>query len=187
MLKGVREVRLDWPVSNAFFKSMRDATIAANLTEPAQDMLLANFIQRQALTASEVPIDGRIRKIIGSVDESMDSSSCCKQQCALGRSARPLGRAICAQPPRRRAFPTKASPSQHEAARSRRGRYFQRRSFWCRWAASAQLRNSFLKSSDQPTAVLLPCTAFGGTLAKGVVTDFDLRRTILSAQMYSSG
>ncbi len=100
MLKGAREVRLDWPVSNAFFKPMRDATIAANLTEPTQDMLLANFIQRQALTASEVPVDGRIRKIIGSVDESMDSSSCCKQQCALGRSAHPLGRAICAAHPR---------------------------------------------------------------------------------------
>ena len=100
MLKGAREVRLDWPVSNAFFKPMRDATIAANLTEPTQDMLLANFMQRQALTASstDTGISGRIRKIIGSVDESMDSSSCCKQQCALGRSARPLGRAICAQP-----------------------------------------------------------------------------------------
>ena len=97
MLKGAREVRLDWPVSNAFFKPMRDATIAANLTEPTQDMLLANFIQRQTLTSAEVPVDGRIRKIIGSVDESMDSSSCCKQQCRLGRSARPLGCAICAQ------------------------------------------------------------------------------------------
>ncbi len=51
----------------------------------------------------------------------------------------------------------------------------------------AQLRNSSLKSSDLPTAVLLPCTAFGGTLAKGVVTDFDLRRTILSAQEYRFG
>jgi hypothetical protein len=111
MLKGAREVRLDWPVSNAVINPMRDAMMAANLTEPTQDMLLANFIGRQALTASEVPVDGRIRKIIGSVDESMDSSACCKQQCALGRSARPLGRAICAQPPRRRAFPTKASPA----------------------------------------------------------------------------
>jgi hypothetical protein len=77
--------------------------------------------------------------------------------------------------------------SQHEAARSRRGRHFQRRSFWCRWAASAQLRNSSLKSIDLPTAVLLPCTAFGGTLAKGAVTDFDLRRTMLSAQEYKLG
>ena len=51
----------------------------------------------------------------------------------------------------------------------------------------AQLRNSSLKSSDLPTAVLLPCTAFGGTLAKGAVTDFDLRRTILSAQEFSLG
>ena len=78
-------------------------------------------------------------------------------------------------------------PSQHEAAHSRRGRHFQRFLFWCRWAALAQLRNSSLKSSDLPTAVLLPCTAFGGTLAKGVVTDFDLRRTILSAQEYRFG
>ena len=187
MLKGAREVRLDWPASNAVLKPVRDATIAANLTEPTLDIVLANFLQRQALTAIEVGFDGRIRKIIGSVEESMDSSACCKQQCALGRSARPLGRAICAQPPRRRAFPTKAPPSQHEAARSRRGRYFQCRSFWCRWAALAQLRNSSLKSSDLPTAVLLPCTAFGGTLAKGVVTDFDLRRTILSAQEYRFG
>jgi hypothetical protein len=113
MLKGAREVRLDWPVSNAFFKPMRDATIAANLTEPTQDMLLANNIQRQALAAftTDVGLEGLIRKIVGSVDESMDSSACCQQQCALGRSARPLGRAICAQPPRRRAFPTKASPA----------------------------------------------------------------------------
>ncbi len=113
MLKGAREVRLDWPVANAVLKPMRDAMIAANLTEPTQDMLLANFIQRQALTAftTDTGLEGRIRKIIGSVDESMDSSSCCKQQCQLGRSARPLGRAICAQPPRRRAFPTKASPA----------------------------------------------------------------------------
>ena len=102
MLKGAREVRLDWPVSNAFYKSMRDATIAANLTEPTQDMLLANHIQRQALTAvtADAGLEGRIRKIIGSVDESMDSSSCCKQQCRLGRSARPLGCAICAAHPR---------------------------------------------------------------------------------------
>ena len=105
MLKGAREVRLDWPVSNAFFKPMRDATIAANLTEPTQDMLLANFIQRQTLTSAEVPVDGRIRKIIGSVDESMESSACCKQQCALGRSARRLGRAICAQPRADEPFP----------------------------------------------------------------------------------
>jgi hypothetical protein len=96
MLKGAREVRLDWPVSNAVLKPMRDATIAANLTEPTQDMLLANFIQRQALEAG---LDGRIRKIIGSIDESMDSSACCKQQCRLGRSARPLGRTICAAHP----------------------------------------------------------------------------------------
>ena len=98
MLKGAREVRLDWPVSNAVLKPMRDATIAANLTEPTQDMVLANYMQRQALTVTEVPVDGRIRKIIGSVDESMDSTACCKQQCALGRSARPAGCAICAQP-----------------------------------------------------------------------------------------
>ena len=51
----------------------------------------------------------------------------------------------------------------------------------------AQLRNSSLKSSDLPTAVLLPCTAFGETIAKGLVTDFDLRRTILSAQEYRFG
>jgi hypothetical protein len=102
MLKGAREVRLDWPVCNAVLKPMRDATIAANLTEPTQDMLLANHIQRQALTAvtTEAGLEGRIRKIIGSVDESMDSSSCCKQQCRLGRSARPLGCAICAAHPR---------------------------------------------------------------------------------------
>ena len=98
MLKGAREVRLDWPVSNVVLNSMRDATIAANLTEPTQDMLLANFMQRQALTAftTDTGLEGRIRKIIGSVDESMDSSACCKQQCQLGRSARPAGRAICA-------------------------------------------------------------------------------------------
>ena len=48
--------------------------------------------------------------------------------------------------------------------------------------ALAQLRNSSLKSSDMPTAVLLPCTAFKGTIEKGVVTDHALRRTILSAQ-----
>ena len=103
MLKGAREVRLDWPVSNAaVLKPMRDATIAANLTEPTQDIVLANFMQRQALTASstDAGLSGRIRKIIGSVDESMDSSGCCKQQCQLGRSARRLGRAICAAQPR---------------------------------------------------------------------------------------
>ena len=94
MLKGAREVRLDWPVSNAVIKPMRDAMIAANLTEPTQDMLLANYLQRQALTAYEGSLTGRIRKIIGSVDESMDSSACCKQPCPLGRSARPAGRAI---------------------------------------------------------------------------------------------
>ena len=95
MLKGAREVRLDWPVCR-----LRDAIIAANLTEPTQEMVLANSLQRQALTASssEAGLSGRIRKIIGSVEESMDSSSCCEQQCALGRSARRLGRAICAQP-----------------------------------------------------------------------------------------
>ena len=97
MLKGAREVRLDWPVSNAVIKPMRDAMIAANLTEPTQDMLLANYLQRQTLADG---LDGRIRKIIGSVEESMDSSACCKQQCALGRSARRLGRAICAAHPR---------------------------------------------------------------------------------------
>ena len=103
MLKGAREVRLDWPVSNAVIKPMRDAMMAANLTEPTQDMVLADSIRRQALTATspDPGLDGRIRKIIGSVDESMDSSACCKQQCALGRSARPLVRAICAQPLRR--------------------------------------------------------------------------------------
>ena len=107
MLKGAREVRLDWPVSNAVIKPMRDAMIAANLTEPTQDMLLANYLQRQALLASspEAGNEGRIRKVIGSVDESMDSSSCCKQQCALGRSARRLGRAICAQPRADEPFP----------------------------------------------------------------------------------
>jgi hypothetical protein len=101
MLKGARAVRLDWPVSNAVLKPMRDATIAANLTEPTQDMVLANYLQRQAMTAAgadDAGLDGRIRKIIGSVDESMDSSACCKQSCPLGRSARRLGRAICAQP-----------------------------------------------------------------------------------------
>ena len=48
----------------------------------------------------------------------------------------------------------------------------------------AQWRNSSLnlKSSELPTAVLLPCTAFVGVLAKGVLTDFDLRRTVLSAR-----
>ena len=98
MLKGVREVRLDWPMSAAVLKPMRDATIAFNLTGPTQDMLLANLMQRQALAAvtTDTGLDGRIRKIIGSVDESMDSSACCKQQCQLGRSARPAGRAICA-------------------------------------------------------------------------------------------
>ena len=113
MLKGAREVRLDWPVSNAVLKPMRDATIAANLTEPTQDMVLANYMQRQPMSASsaDAGLSGRIRKIIGSVEESMDSSACCKQQCELGRSSRPPGRANCAQPPRRRAFPTKASPA----------------------------------------------------------------------------
>ena len=105
MLKGSREVRLEWPVSNAVIKPMRDAIIAANLTEPTQDMVLANFIQRQALTVTEVPVDGRIRKIIGSVEESMDSSACCEQQCLLGRSAHPLGRATCAQPRADEPFP----------------------------------------------------------------------------------
>ena len=98
MLKGAREVRLDWPVANAVLKPMRDAMIAANLTEPTQDMLLANFLQRQVLTASnsDAGLSGRIRKTIGSIDESMDSSACCNKQCRLGRSARPLGCAICA-------------------------------------------------------------------------------------------
>ena len=100
MLKGAREVRLDWPVSSVVLKPMRDAIIAANLTEPTQDILLANCLQRQALLASstEAGLEGRIRKVIGSVDDSMDSSSCCEQQCALGRSAHRLSRAICAQP-----------------------------------------------------------------------------------------
>jgi hypothetical protein len=100
MLKGARELRLDWPVSNAVLNPMRDAMIAANLTEPTQDMILANLMQREALTTSSlfVGLDGRIRKIIGNVEESMDSSACCNEQCALGRSARPLGRAIRAQP-----------------------------------------------------------------------------------------
>jgi hypothetical protein len=111
MLKGAREVCLDWPVSNALLKPMRDAMIAENLTEPTEDMLLANFMQRQALFASENGLDGRIRKIIGSVEESMDSSSCCAQQCALGRSARGLGRAICAAHPRQGTFRTNASPT----------------------------------------------------------------------------
>ncbi len=187
MLKGAREVRLDWPVSNAVLKPMRDATIASNLTGPTQDMLLANLMQRQALTAvtTDTGLDGRIRKIIGSVDESMDSSACCKQQCRLGRSARPLGCAIC---PRRRAFPTKAFPANmRRLALDAAGTASAARFGACRWAALAQLRNSSLKSSDLPMAVLLPCTAFGGTLAKGVVTDFDLRRTILSAQEYRFG
>ena len=107
MLKGAREVRLDWPVSSVVLKPMRDAIIAANLTEPTQDMLLANCLQRQALLASspEAGLEGRIRKVIGSVDDSMDSSSCCEQQCALGRSARRLGRAICAQPRADEPFP----------------------------------------------------------------------------------
>ena len=105
MLKGAREVRLDWPVSAAVLKPMRDATIAANLTEPTQDMLLASFMQRQAWEAG---LDGRIRKIIGSVEESMDSSACCKQQCQLGRSARPLGRAIRAQPRADEPFPPRS-------------------------------------------------------------------------------
>jgi hypothetical protein len=103
MLKGAREVRLDWPVSNAEFKPMRDAMMAANLTEPTQDMVLANFIQRQALTATsgDAGLDGRIRKIVGSVEESMDSSACCKQQCALGRSApSPRPRYLCSTPRR---------------------------------------------------------------------------------------
>ena len=52
----------------------------------------------------------------------------------------------------------------------------------------AQWRNSSLnfKSSELPTAVLLPCTAFVGVLAQGVLTDFDLRRTVLSARAYDS-
>ena len=110
MLKGAREVRLDWPVSNAVLKPMRDATIAANLTEPTLEIVLANFIQRQALTVLEAGLDGRIRKIIGSVEESMDSSACCEQQCLLGRSAHHRPRHLCSTP-RRRAFPTKASPA----------------------------------------------------------------------------
>ena len=110
MLKGARAVHLDWPVSNAVIKPMRDAMIAENLTEPTEDMLLANFMQRQALAASQADavITGHIRKIIGSVEESMDSSACCKQQCELGRSARPLallGRAICAKPRAEEPFP----------------------------------------------------------------------------------
>ena len=108
MLKGAREVHLDWPVANAVLKPMRDATIAANLTEPTQDMLLTNYIQRQALIVTEVPVDGRIRKIIGSVEESMDSSACCKQPCPLGRSARPAGCAICAQPCPDEPFPPRS-------------------------------------------------------------------------------
>ncbi len=122
MLKGAREVRLDWPVIDPVIKPMRDATIAANLTEPTQDMLLANFIQRQALTASntDTGISGRIRKIIDSVDESMDSSSCCEQQCALGRSARRLGRAICAQPRADEPFPPRpAQPTRGDSLSTR--------------------------------------------------------------------
>ncbi len=111
MLKGAREVRLDWPVSNPVIAPLGVATIGANLTEPTQDMLLANFMQRQALTSAEVPVDGRIRKIIGSVEQSMDSSSCCEQQCALGRSARRLGRAICAQPCADEPFPPRLPPA----------------------------------------------------------------------------
>jgi hypothetical protein len=176
-------------MSNVVLKPFRDATIAANLTEPTQDMVLANFIQRQAVevAAAGTGILGRIRKIVGSIDESMDSSACCNKQCRLGRSARPAGCAICAAHPAPASLSHHGLPSRHEAARSRHGRHFQHRLFCCRWAASAQLRNSSLKSSDVPTAVLLPCTAFGGTLAKGAVTDFDLRRTILSAQRYASG
>ena len=153
MLKGAREVCLDWPVSNAFFKPMRDATIAANLTEPTQDMLLANFIQRQTLTSAEVPVDGRIRKIIGSVDESMDSSSCCKQQCALGRSARPLGRAICAQPPHRRAFPTKASP----ANTSRLALDAAGTSSVVRFGAGGLHRHSYATPPSRAVICLRPC------------------------------
>ena len=107
MLKGAREVRLDWPVSNAVLKAVRDATIAANLTEPTQDTLLANHIQRQALTAAgaDAGLTGRSRKIIGSVEDSMENSACCEHQCPLGRSACRLGRAICAQPRADEPFP----------------------------------------------------------------------------------
>ena len=107
MLKTQRQVRLDWPASNTLLNAFRVATNAANLTEPTQDMVLADFMQRQALTASstDAGFEGRIRKIIGSVEESMDSSACCKQQCRLGRSARPAGRTICAQPCRDEPFP----------------------------------------------------------------------------------
>jgi hypothetical protein len=99
MLNGAREVRLGWPVSNAALNLLRDAAVAANLTEPTEAMVLGSFLQRQALTVSsaEVAITGRIRKILGNVEESLESSACCKKQCSLGRSAHPLGRAICAQ------------------------------------------------------------------------------------------
>jgi hypothetical protein len=91
MLTGAREVRLGWPVSNAALNLLRDAAVAANLTEPTEAMVLGSFLQRQALTATsgDVGITGRIRKIVGSVEGSLGSGSCCGQQCPLGRSDPP--------------------------------------------------------------------------------------------------
>ena len=78
MLNGAREVRLGWPVSNAALNLLRDAAVAANLTEPTEAMVLGSFLQRQALTATsgDVGITGRIRKILGSVEGSLGSSLC---------------------------------------------------------------------------------------------------------------
>ena len=87
MLQGARDLRLDWPVSNKVLDPMRAAANASNLVEPTLDMVLTNNLQRQALTTTsgDVGFEGRIRKILGSIEESMGSGSCCQQQCLLGR------------------------------------------------------------------------------------------------------
>ena len=54
-----------------------------------------------------------------------------------------------------------------------------------RWIAEAQLRSSTF--SDVPTAVVLPCTNFGGTLLNGAVTDFDIVRTSVGARTGKDG
>jgi hypothetical protein len=198
MLKGARKVDLDWPSSNAVMDKLRVAANSSNMVEPAIDMIVANLLQRQALTAlsGDVGFDGRIRKILGSVDESMDSGSCCRQQCPLGRSvgnqyrrsspwpeppSPQIPSSLAASRLAPRPSPLAPCPFQVCVCAGLKPSHF-RSTVVGRWVALAQLQNSSLKGSDMPTAVLLPCTAFKGTIAMGVVTDHDLRRTILSAQ-----
>ena len=88
MLKTQRQVRLDWPASNTLLNAFRVATNAANLTEPTQEMVLAEYLQSRPLTATsgDIVFEGRLRKILGHIEEAVGSGSCCQQQCPLGRS-----------------------------------------------------------------------------------------------------